>query len=173
MEAANAKTAGNGQTLAQWCRGIRIAQIAHLRAAAGYQRLHRLLGVPVTVLTALVSTSIFASMGESKREGMLIAAGIISVLTAILSGVQTFLNYTELSVKHQEAGTKYGKLRRRVDEVMAVGYADDKLEALLKEVREAWDKIEAESPPAVQRYVDQARKMVGTPTAGDTLSASQ
>jgi hypothetical protein len=126
-ELTNAKGAGNSQVLAQWCKGIRIFQVAHLLAAAHYQRLHRLLGVPVTVLTAAVSTSIFATMGEgdSKSEGVLLmAAGIISALTAILSGVNTFLNYAELAAKHQAAGNKYGKLRRRVDEIMALGYTE-------------------------------------------------
>jgi hypothetical protein len=53
-------------------------------------------------------------MGESKREGILIAAGVISALTAILSGVQTFLNYTELSVKlhRSEDRTRPGVLTR-------------------------------------------------------------
>lgn len=170
-DSTKVKAVLQSQTLASWRNGIRIAQIAHLRAAAHYQRLHRLLGVPVTVLTAVVSTSIFASMGEAKNERILIAAGIISALTAILSGVQTFLNYTELAMKHQAAGAKYGKLRRRVDEIMELGYTEDKREAIFNEVRKAWNKIENESPTVVQRYVDQAKKMVET-TAGNTLSAS-
>ena len=155
------------QTLAQWCNGIRIAQIAHLRAAAHYQRLHRILGVPVTVLTAAVGTSIFASLSESPRRELLITAGIISALTSVLAGVQTFLNYAELAVLHRNAGTKYGKLRRRVDEIIALGGTDNQLESLLKEVREEWNKIEDESPTAVQHFVDQAMKMVGKSKAHD------
>jgi hypothetical protein len=157
----HAGAAGDGAlTFRQWSKGIRIAQIAHLRAAAYYQRMHQLLGIPVTVLTAVVGTSIFASIGESERKELLIAAGMTSALAAILSGVQTFLNFSELAVKHQGAGSKYGKLRRRVDEIMAVGYANGGFEALLHEVRDEWNRIEEESPTVAQRYMDQAVAIV-------------
>jgi hypothetical protein len=167
-----ATTGDAASTFKQWGKGIRIAQIAHLRAAAYYQRMHQLLGIPVTVLTAVVGTSIFASMGESEKNALLIAAGIISALAAILSGVQTFLNFSELAVKHQLAGTKYGKLRRRVDEIMAVGYTADGFEALLHEVREEWNRIEEESPTVAQRYIDSAMAAVGSHSATSSSSTA-
>jgi hypothetical protein len=53
------------------------------------------------------------------------------------------------------------------------GYTEDKHEAMLKEVREEWNKIEDEAPTVLQRYVDQAKKMAVMPTADETLLAPQ
>ena len=146
--------------LDKWHKGIRIEQIAHLRAAAHFGRLHRRLGVPVTVFSIIVGTSVFGSLNETGLEWLLIIAGVLSVLAAVLSGLQTFLSYESLAMEHQAAGTEYGKLRHFVEEMRVVIKDEAELEKKLPEVREAWDRLLAESPALPQRFVDMAMEMV-------------
>src|SRR2546428_35193 len=105
--------------LTQWLNGIKIAHVAHSRAAASYRLRGQLLGVPVTVFTVVIGTSVFTTLHSSPNERIIIMIGVTSVLAAVLSGVQTFLNYPEQAARHQAAGTKYGRLRRRVEEVIS------------------------------------------------------
>ena len=102
--------------LSQWHNGIRILQIGHLRAAARYHLRHKWLGIPATILSIVVGTSVFASLSSPKDHSAVgIGVGLVSVMVAVLTGLQTFLNYPDLASKHQLAGVKYGSLRRRVE----------------------------------------------------------
>jgi hypothetical protein len=148
--------------LEQWHNGIRIAQIAHSRAAAHYKLLGRMLGVPVTILTLVVGTSIFVTLTSSKDERVLLLVGVISMLAAVLSGLQTFLNYTELAVKHHAAGNKYGQLRRRAEEVMTFTKDLGELQKTMADLRGDWEHLEEESPDVPQRFHDAALR-IATP----------
>ncbi len=143
-------------TLQQWLNGIKIYHVAHQRAAAYYGHANRLLGVPVTVLTILISTSIYATLSSSKSTQIFMFIGAVSALAAVLSGLQTFLNYPELVQKHKAAGVKFGRLRRRVEEILSCKQEPDQLESALTEIRVAWDQLIEESPDVPQRFHDKA-----------------
>src|SRR5687767_11287803 len=98
--------------LQQWLNGIKINQIGHLRVAAYYKRIGRGLGLATTLASVFISTSIFSGLSSSKNESLLVLTGVISVIAAILAGLQTFLNYPEQGGKHQTTGLRYGRLRR-------------------------------------------------------------
>lgn len=144
--------------LQQWLSGIRIEQISHLRAAARYDHLHRILGLLVTVFSVVVGTSIFGTLGGSQNQKVLISIGVVSMVSAILSGLQTFLNLGQLGAMHRTAGNKFGKLRRQVEEIVALDENDP--ETSMKEIREQWDTLSEESPVVPQRFVDAAIKIV-------------
>src|SRR6476659_1613556 len=86
--------------LQQWLNGIRIAHMSHSIAAARCKLKGQLFGIPVTVLSIITGTTIFGSLKSSRSDHILMAVGIISLLAAVLSGLQTFLNYPEQSQKH-------------------------------------------------------------------------
>ena len=73
------------------------------------------LGIPVVVITALVGTSIFATLQENPSVYIKIAAGILSLSATILAALQTYLAFSERSAKHKEAGAKYAAIWRRLD----------------------------------------------------------
>jgi hypothetical protein len=147
-------------TLQQWRNGLRIANIAHLQAASFYKLRSRVLGLPVTILSVVIGTSIFATLGSSDNQLVLIAVGVISMVAATLSGMHTFLNYSELGEKHYAAGVKYGKLRRKVEELLAFVKAPTELEIKMAEINDEWGKIEDESPTVPQRFNDKACSIV-------------
>lgn len=145
--------------LQQWHNGVRITQIAHLRAAAHYVAMGRMLGIPVTIFSVVIGTSIFSNLGSSKNQEVLVAAGIVSMIAAVLSGIQTFLNYPELAVRHHSAGCKYGELRRRIEELIVIAKDPGELEEAIAEIRREWNSLDNESPEIPQKYHDEALKI--------------
>jgi hypothetical protein len=74
-----------------------------------------LLGIPVTLSAAVVSTSIFASINSSPANGWKIVAGMIALVAAALSALQTFFRFPEAGERHRLAAARYGDVRRRLD----------------------------------------------------------
>ena len=139
------KAPGSGdELLADWFRRIREAQFAHYQSAKPLVRANYLLGVPVVALSALVGTSIFATLQEQADVGIRIAVGIVSVLAAFLSGLQTFLRFSEGAEKHRGVATRYGALRREIEMIQATNMTADPKK--LDEVRERFDSISMEAP---------------------------
>jgi len=154
--------------LTQWRSGVRIAHIAHRKASAAYRRRGRWLGVPATAISVIVGTTVFASLGESTHQGLLLVVGTVSILNAVLSGLQTFLNYPVLAEKHHQAGIRFGSLRRKMDEVL-LG-TDEEIAAALTGLREEWDELEEHVPEPAQRFIDQA---MGSAAAKKAFTSEQ
>jgi hypothetical protein len=144
--------------LQQWRSGVRIAHIAHRKASAAYRRRGRYFGVPATAVSVIVGTTVFAAMSESTNQRLLLIVGTVSILNAVLSGLQTFLNYPVLAEKHHQAGIRFGSLRRKMDAIL-LG-TDEEIAAALTGLREEWDELEEQAPEPAQGFVDKAMQKV-------------
>ncbi len=144
----------------QWDNGARIRNIAHQRAADYYNSRGRMLGLVVTIFTVIVGTSIFGSLSVSNNQDILIVVGLISLVAAILSGVNTFLNYSQLAAKHMEVGLAFGELRRRIDVIDCLESDDATIEKNLTEIEEKYDAILKGSVEPPTRFIDEAAKQV-------------
>lgn len=102
-----------------WLNRVRDNQLQHFDAGSFYDRANTLLGIPTIVLTAIVGTTVFASLQKQVSFKIQIAVGAISVLAAVLAALQTFLRFTERAERHRSAAAHYGAIRRRIE---AVGY---------------------------------------------------
>ncbi len=78
----------------------------HFKAADFWSIFHLVIGCLVVVLAAAASTSFM-------KEAVGLAKGL-SVITAILSAMMTFLNPNERSSSHLDAGNNYDSLLNRV-----------------------------------------------------------
>ena len=94
----------------------------HYSRADRAARWNVVLGIPVTLTAAVVSTSIFASINSSPANGWKIVAGLIALLAAALSALQTFFKFPETGERHRVAAAKYGAVRRSLD-VFILRYA--------------------------------------------------
>src|SRR5690348_14275193 len=102
--------------LKQWHSGVRIRHEAHHRMATQYDRYDRLLSVPMAVLSAVVGTSLFVGL---EKGGGTVAAGLISMVVAVLASVQTALKCAEKASSHRASALRYGALRRRLETFLA------------------------------------------------------
>jgi hypothetical protein len=108
---------------------------AHYLAAEVNGRKNLRLGIPVTVLTAAVATSIFGTLAQEQRTvWVAILTGALSVLATILSALQTFLRYSELSQTHRIAAVAYEGVRRKLDLFILKYKALDDRQAALEEL---------------------------------------
>ena len=144
------------RSYAIWARG-------HYLASARQAHRNYRLGVPSVVISAVVGTSIFGTIGSSPELGWRIAAGLFSISAAILASLQTFFRFAEYAERHLEAGRRYGQVRRKL-EYLELKYrqadASRRDEALtdLAELYDALAMAEEKSPAVPDSCWKQAQR---------------
>jgi hypothetical protein len=130
--------------LEDWYKRSRLAQFAHYESAKLYERLHYLIGIPSMVLSIFVGTSIFAGLGNISDKKLQLFVGAISAIATILSGMQTFLNFSAKAEKHRTAASKYGALRRKIEENISskISFSQENISS----IRRSLDRLSEESP---------------------------
>ncbi len=123
----------------------RYAAKSHYNDGAMWGFCHLLLGVPTTVLSALVAVKSFAQFDSNHNT-----AGIIALVVAGLSGLMTFLNPNQKAAVHHKAGSDYDSLNNKVRIFRTIDCwgkdADIVLTARLKEFSEEKSKLHADNP---------------------------
>ena len=116
---------GDRKLLTAWARRARHQQHAHYEAGDYYNRRHKWLGIPTVGLTAIVGTTLFASLRDIEVVSPLIGVvlqvvlGLLSLLATVLVSFQTFLGYSQLAAEHKLAGAQFGSIRREIDQLLA------------------------------------------------------
>jgi hypothetical protein len=125
--------------LSKWQKRARESQYSHNESAKYFENASYWLGVPVIVLSTVVGTTVFATLQKQVSLKIQIGLGTISVIAAILAGLQTFLRYSERAEKHRAVAAEYGAVRRQIEEIVALplafrGTPKDFLEQLRKKL---------------------------------------
>jgi hypothetical protein len=145
--------------IGQWVNGLRIWQMAHMRASAWFGRMHFVLGVPVTVLAAVIGTSLFADTGQLPPALRYFSA-LASIAVAVLSALQTFFNYPQRANQHAATAAKFGALRRRLETAVAFPGDSKGLAEKAKAIQTEWAELEESMPVVPQRFYDEAQSRV-------------
>ncbi len=131
----------------------------HDLAARRYESRRSGLGVPTIVMSAVVGTSVFASLGSQAATWAQVSVGLLSVAAAVLSALQTFFDYPARAERHRLAGAKYKAIVRELEEVLAV---PDSLmardSAWLDALRQRFDALEEETPVVASRIFDEVER---------------
>ena len=131
------------QLLDDWYQRVRVTQVAHYVSADHFGKRKYLLGIPAVILSALVGTTVFASLQSQPELWLQITVGLASVAAALLTSLQTFLGYSERSEKHRIAGAKYGAVGRELEFLKTQTNIDTEIIAKLKK---ELDVLAEESP---------------------------
>src|SRR6058998_688996 len=73
----------------------------HDDAARRYEGHRTGFGVPTIVLSAVVGTSVFASLGEQPAVWAQVSVGLLSMAAAVFSALQTFFDYPARAERHR------------------------------------------------------------------------
>jgi len=134
--------------LRHWRFRIHRVQTGHYEAGRRYDRMHLFLGIPAIAVSTIVGTSVFASLATKEQNvGVTILVGLLSVASAILASLQTFLKYSELAERHKIAGAKFADLKHKIELVAVFQPTDSEaLKNQLSEIEQEWEKVREESP---------------------------
>jgi hypothetical protein len=119
--------------------------MAHYASADTLRLLNYFIGVPAAILSSIVGTAVFAGLEKGSAQTYIIAS--ISILTAVLAGLQTFLRFSERAVQHATAGDWYSAVRRDIEATLHLpiefrGRAKDCLDKFRKEM----NRVAQDSP---------------------------
>jgi hypothetical protein len=126
--------------------------MAHYEMANVLARRGQFLGVPVILITALIGTSIFATItAQVIPTQAKVIVGLVSVIAAVLASLQTFYKYSERAEKHRMFGARFGSVRRELEML----YAEDQMLDDLKRLETLCGKLDrlAEEAPHVPAKV--------------------
>ncbi|MBP0592585.1 SLATT domain-containing protein [Paraburkholderia sp. LEh10] len=150
------------ELLLKWIRRARESQKSHYDMADLLAARNRLFGVAVTVISAVVGTTVFLSLVASADSPWArLVVGLVSIAAAVSAALQTFLRYAERAEEHRAAGARYGAVRRRLEAI----YADEpgaREGRQLSEVRGILDRLAEDSPsvpPRVFRRTQQTLRV--------------
>lgn len=137
----------DGRALLQdWWRRSRESQWAQYECSKQLMRMHYMLGIPLIILATFAGSAVFATISHSTGVTFRWIVGAVSVIVAVLSGLQTFLKLSDRATAHRVAGADYARMRRLMEERLT---AKEAINAdSLTVIREKIDQL-AERSPAV------------------------
>ena len=116
-------------------------EAAHYYCAKYYRRLHYLFGIPVAVISALVSSALFYFLQSNATTSQKIALASASALAAVFSSLQIFLQPSKTAEVNLSCGYSLYVLRLKLEDVLA-GLELSNNEDLKKALAETTQKME-------------------------------
>lgn len=132
-----------------------------LETATCWGKCYLYLGIPATILAA-VSGAISAYDGEYSP----IAAACLSILIAILAGLQTFLNPKDISKNYTDTGNSYLALRNRARIFRTItlesskNIEDEKLLLEFNQITALRDELNSNCPSIPRWAYEKAKKNI-------------
>lgn len=130
--------------LEKWRWVARRANVAHLRATDAASTRYLWVGGVATVLAAVVSSTVFATLGDSD-DVWRVVAGVLALVSAALAGLNTFLRDGERVEMHRSAARRYGGLVRRIQNLLTCA-GDAKLCDEIEAIRAEMDAVDSDAP---------------------------
>ena len=98
--------------LSDWKRRMSGYQDAQYENASRFEKRHFLLGIPAIAFAAIAGTTVFANLGKDFSTTARLIVAFISITTAVLTAIQTFLNYGKRAKAHRSISHQFGSLPR-------------------------------------------------------------
>src|SRR5712691_7065547 len=132
--------------LGEWHRRVYAAQSAYYLVAERLRRRHYYLGIPTVILASITGTALFTEIGQdhvSRAVGLV--AATVSLLAAVLAGLQTFMRPGQVAAEHGFAGDWFAAIRREIEQLQALpretrGTPKECLDSIRKEINKASQK---------------------------------
>lgn len=131
----------------------------HDRAARQLDRKRLWLGAISTVFSAVVGASVFTALKEGATDEWKVILAMISIVSAILTGLTTFLNPSERAEKHRSAGVRYKAMIRELERMLSGGAVNSAISpSVLEEIQRKLDELEESAPIVPERIFLQVDK---------------
>lgn len=147
--------------LTQWRQNLLIVRDTQYTTSQQLSWFNYIFGIPVVALSAILGTSILATIQESVDTNLKFAAGLIGMLIAALAGIQTLLRFEERAEKHRKIGARCAALIREIDETLAYSEDDKDIpKDAVKSIRQRYDEVALDAPPTSRRILKKVLKIL-------------
>jgi uncharacterized membrane protein len=137
----------------------------HYLLSAKIRRLNYFLGIPTIAMTMAIACYVFFTINQDVGFWVKMIVGMLALLVAILSSLQTFLKYSEQAENHRNASARYQALFNALDQALAIPPKDETaLREWCDKLRERWDELNLESPTVPRRLDMPAVAEIEAPT---------
>jgi hypothetical protein len=141
----------------------------HDLAARRCDQRRYLLGIPASVVAAIVGTSTFAALQASPDRTLQLVVGALAIMGAILTSLQTFLDLGARAERHRLAGVRYKAVIRQLEQ-LGIGTIKAGLDApAVTDLRERLDALEEEMPVVPPSIYDQVEAKYRDPAFVDSV----
>jgi len=139
--------------ISDWLEEVCLNQVNHARASRYYNWLHYTFGAPVVICSSIVGTAAFTQLHQQANDKIRVMAGLLSVVSVVLSSLQTFLGFGERAEKHRALGAGYERVRKEIEELQNLpvhdrGRVKDRLDMLRQNIDHLGD-----GSPSVPKFV--------------------
>lgn len=133
--------------LQSWRKELGFLLQSHYTKSISVRRLNYLLGFPAILISIAISGYVFFTITHNPTFWAKLVAGMLLMLSAILTALQTFLKYSEQSEHHRTASARYESLYHSVDQMLVFPPKEDiTLGKWCDKLRERWDELNLEAP---------------------------
>jgi hypothetical protein len=148
---------GISELLNGWLIHAHKCRDRHDEAARHYARGQYALGIPSLVVSTVVGTSVFSALSSNVVQSLWV--GILSISAAVLSALQTFMDFGGRSDKHRGMGGKYKAAIRQLEQLIVRRSQGEELsQEELDDLRTALDALEDTAPVIMPSIYDRVEK---------------
>lgn len=148
------------ELLADWEQRSLLAVISHARSANRCATWDARLGSGATALTAIVGTSIFATLQDNVSITSRMVVGCLTIAAAVATAVLTFAALPQRKEAYERASRRHASVRRRIEVLrcrLAAGDESD-IWTEIALIREELDAAGGGTPNASRRVWDRTRR---------------
>jgi hypothetical protein len=160
---------GERALLEAWRDRARKSMEAHYAAASWRTWANGGLSAAVVIISTIVGSSLFAHVGQGGDAHWVI--GTLSIVAAILVGLQRAMRLTEEAERHRHAGASWDRLFNFVCKELVDPDAD--LTAVAERARKWMETLVGESPVIPQRSFDKVKLAASYDSARAASSDTQ
>lgn len=131
-----------------WVSRLRNAQIGHYKCSEYLYLMANLTGFLLILTTTLVTALLFFDTRGPNQDAWQLLLFILSVVSAGLAGIVSFVRFAERAELHRSAASRYGKLRRQLEFLDAYRHSQEQsqVKEKLKLLRIEWEYVSADAP---------------------------
>lgn len=153
------------ELLQQWEHGTRIFHKGHHIAASNRDFKGRVLGIGVAISTAVVSSSLFATLlKKNENTDMSDWLSLVSLVPVALASMSNFIKYPELAEKHRIAAANFGDIRKEIETIMYCHKKEcdnciERCNDVIK-IKKMWSIAESQHIAVPQKIYNRAAKSI-------------
>lgn len=139
------------ELLERWHKEVSRSRHAHYEAARAYSKRNYWLGMPAVILSAIVGSTVFATLEKEVDPRIRLLVGFLSVTAGVLTALQTFLAFSARAEKHRLIAAKYGGIRREVELLQEKKVNKAELNERLDEIEKRMSGLGEEAPTVPEK----------------------